>query len=71
MYILYIMKQTELILLRKSLKWTQDDLARHLGVEQATVSRWENGAKIKGPALKLIQLLLQNTSSSEHEEHAA
>lgn len=65
------MKQTELILLRKSLKWTQDDLAQHLGVEQATVSRWENGAKIKGPALKLIQLLLQNTSSSEHEEHAA
>ena len=71
MHNLDIMKQMELILLRKSLNWTQGDLAQHLGVEQATVSRWENGAKIKGPALKLIQLLLQNTSSSEHEEHAA
>lgn len=71
MHNLDIMKQMELILLRKSLNWTQGDLAQHLGVEQATVSRWENGAKIKGPALKLIQLLLQNTSSSQHEEHAA
>lgn len=66
-----IMKQADLILLRKSLNWTQGDLAQHLGVEQATVSRWENGAKIKGPALKLIKLLFNDSQTSQHEEHTA
>ena len=66
-----IMNQIELITLRKSLNWTQEDLAQHLGVEQATISRWENGAPIKGPALRLIELLAQNAQSTMKEEHSA
>lgn len=65
------MNQIEILTLRKSLNWTQEDLAQHLGVEQATISRWENGATIKGPALRLIEILAQNAQSAKEEGHSA
>lgn len=65
------MNQIEILTLRKSLNWTQEDLAQHLGVEQATISRWENGATIKGPALRLIEILVQNSQSAKEEGHSA
>ena len=68
---LIIMNQIEILTLRKSLNWTQEDLAQHLGVEQATISRWENGATIKGPALRLIEILAQNAQSTKEEGHSA
>lgn len=68
---LIIMNQIEILTLRKSLNWTQEDLAQHLGVEQATISRWENGATIKGPALRLIEILAQNAQSIKEEGHSA
>ena len=68
---LIIMNQIEILTLRKSLNWTQEDLAQHLGVEQATISRWENGATIKGPALRLIEILAQNAQSAKEEGHSA
>lgn len=68
---LIIMNQIEILTLRKSLNWTQQDLAQHLGVEQATISRWENGATIKGPALRLIEILVQNSQSAKEEGHSA
>lgn len=68
---LIIMNQIEILTLRKSLNWTQEDLAQHLGVEQATISRWENGATIKGPALRLIEILVQNSQSAKEEGHSA
>ena len=68
---LIIMNQIEILTLRKSLNWTQEELAQHLGVEQATISRWENGATIKGPALRLIEILAQNAQSTKEEGHSA
>ena len=34
---------TTLRVLRAQLRWKQDRLAEHLGVSQATISRWEAG----------------------------
>jgi transcriptional regulator with XRE-family HTH domain len=52
----------EMIKLVKSLlaahKWTQTDLAEHLGVEQATVSRWINkGVEPRGETRDLIRAM--------------
>lgn len=65
------MKNIDLIQLRKTHNWAQKQLAEQLGVDQATISRWENGAPIKGPALRLIELLAQNAQSTMKEEHSA
>ena len=39
----------EIRFLRKSLDWTGGEFARHVGVDVATVSRWENGRQAMGP----------------------
>ncbi len=41
--------------LRQRLGLTQSELAERLGVDQATIHRWEKGAKPSGPAEKLLQ----------------
>jgi DNA-binding transcriptional regulator YiaG len=46
--------------LREKLGLTQVQLAVALGVDQGTVSKWENGGKPRGPAT----ILLQNLASS-------
>jgi DNA-binding transcriptional regulator YiaG len=54
------MNQTEIILLRKALKWSQEELARKLGVSFATVNRWENGDRKPSPnSAKLLRLLAE------------
>jgi transcriptional regulator with XRE-family HTH domain len=45
--------------LRKSLGWSGGDFARRMGVDPATVSRWENGAQDIGQvAERLLRLLV-------------
>lgn len=39
----------------------------YLGVDQATISRWEKGAPIRGPALKMIKILLSDEKKDSHE----
>ena len=60
-----MIKPEEITHLRKMKNWSQASLASYLGVNQATVSRWEKGAPIKGPALKLILALTQNSNSKK------
>lgn len=67
----FVMKNTYITHLRTNHRLNQKQFAELLGVDQATVSRWENGAKIKGSALKLIELLFNDSQTSQHEEHAA
>ena len=43
--------------LRKSKKWTQKDLAQKVGVDQRTVSAWENG--ICEPSYNLLAHLCE------------
>ena len=40
---------------RKQKKWTQEDLARRLGVERSAVAKWESG-KSQPQAARLIAL---------------
>jgi len=48
------------IIIRKSRNWSQKKLAEYIGVNQSTVSRWENGIPLRGPALKILQSLLED-----------
>ena len=49
----------EVKFLRKSLGWSGNDLALNLGVDAATVSRWENGHDPIGPqADRLIRAMV-------------
>lgn len=48
--------------LRQQQGWSQEDLARELGVSFSTVNRWENGkAKPSKLAQKQITLLVSNS----------
>ena len=49
----------EVRFLRKSLGWSGADFAKHMGVAEETVSRWENDAAPIGPqADRLLRLLV-------------
>lgn len=49
----------EIRFLRKSLGWSGGDFARHIGVDPATVSRWETGAQDMGQvADRFLRLLV-------------
>lgn len=49
--------------LREALHWSQDDMARYLGLDRSSVSRMENGQGIKGPTKRLLDVLLKRVSS--------
>ena len=46
----------EIRFLRKALGWSGVDFARHMGVDPATVSRWEAGSKMGASAERLLRL---------------
>ncbi len=49
----------EIRFLRKSLGWSGTDFAKHMGVAEETVSRWENDAAAIGPqADRLLRFLV-------------
>lgn len=49
----------EIRFLRKSLGWSGGDFARHMGVTEETVSRWENDAAPIGPqADRLLRMMI-------------
>ena len=46
--------------LRESMNWSQLQLARYLGVNQATVSRIEKGQKPSGPSTRMLERLQEH-----------
>lgn len=51
--------------LRSRLGFTQAQLGEAVGVDQSTVSNWENGVAPRGPARKLLQRLAEQAPSPE------
>lgn len=51
--------------LRKTLQMTQAQLGEAVGVDQSTVSNWENGAQPSGPARKLLVSLAAQADTNE------
>jgi transcriptional regulator with XRE-family HTH domain len=47
----------DLIALRDTLGWTQQQVADYCGTDRSTVSRWEKDPPSKGPALILLRQL--------------
>ena len=55
----------ELRQLRQQQGWSQEDLARKIGVSFATVNRWENGkTKPSRLAVEKIQVVVKRTSKN-------
>jgi DNA-binding transcriptional regulator YiaG len=52
-----IMKDINVRKLRNRLGLSQEKLATEIGVDQATIHRWENGQRIPEPARKLLERL--------------
>jgi len=50
--------------LRERLDWDQTKMAEYLGLDRSSISRMENGQEPKGPALKLLQQLYEDTFGS-------
>ena len=44
------------------MQWSQRDLAAALGVDQATVSRIENGVEPSRPVLRLLEALIAQSA---------
>ncbi len=47
---------------RKKREWSQQQLASELGVDQATVSRIENGDEPRAPIKKLLERIMAEPS---------
>lgn len=57
--------------IRAQLGLTQAQLGDAVGVDQSTVSNWENGMSPRGPARKMLQNLAASISSAAQQETAA
>ena len=49
------------------MQWSQRDLAAELGVDQATVSRIENGAEPSRPVRRLLEALIAQSLARQGE----
>lgn len=57
-------KAQDIIKLRERKDWSQQRLADHLGVDQGTVSKWENDKGVpSGPARKLLEQFMADERS--------
>ena len=50
--------------IREGLKWTQEQMADHLGLDRSSVSRMENGQPPKGSTKRLLQGLREQLARS-------
>lgn len=57
---------------RETRNWSQQQLAVELGVDQATVSRIENGMEPRGPVRRLLERLMsEDEVATTRPEQAA
>lgn len=61
-------QQIDVRAIRASLGLTQAQLGEAVGVDQSTVSNWENGMMPRGPARKLLQTLVPAPTPKEAAE---
>ncbi|KQY20764.1 hypothetical protein ASD32_04945 [Rhizobium sp. Root483D2] len=45
--------------LRERIGWGQDKLAAYLRVDRSSVSHYENGRPLRGPVLRLLEILIE------------
>jgi DNA-binding transcriptional regulator YiaG len=64
-------QQIDVRAIRQTLKLTQAQLAERMGVDQSTVSNWENGSDPRGPAKKLLCQLAAEKDFLPREREAA
>lgn len=53
--------------IRSILDMTQAELGQEVGVDQSTVSNWENGQAPRGPALRLLHVLAKKAARVERK----
>ena len=51
--------------LRKKLKWTQERLARELGVGQNHISRIERGANYGAPIARILKMVSEQAENAQ------
>lgn len=56
---------------REGQGWSQQELARRVGVDQATISRIERGSAVAGPVKILLERLLEEDSDVRSSGAAA
>ena len=55
--------------MRERLGWTQEDLARELGVHRVTVARWETGEhSVPAPVAKLLARFAAERKSTKRRK---
>lgn len=59
------MEKIDVKSLRTKLELTQEQFGKAVGVDQSTVSNWENGMMPRGPARKLLQTLVTAPARKE------
>ena len=58
--------------LRKTLKLSQSDFSKKLGIRQQTVSEWETGAYLpRGGSLTLLNMIAENISNLFEKENSS
>ena len=63
------MKSDDVRRMRERLGWTQEDLARELGVHRVTVARWETGEhSVPAPVAKLLARFAAERKSTKRRK---
>lgn len=63
-------KELDIKAIRSDLGLTQAKLAEEVGVDQSTISNWENGQTPRGPARRVLLTLVEAAKANRAESAA-